>query len=111
MSGPLKIVPHASHWGSFHAVVRDDRLIQARAPANDPDPSPMLASIPDMVHGKVRVGRPMVRESWLKNRDRNRGADRFVEVPWDEALDLVAGELARVKTEHGNESIFAGSYG
>ena len=111
MSAPLKVVPHSSHWGAFHAVVQGDRLIQARAPADDPDPSPMLASIPDMVHGKSRIGRPMVREGWLKHRDRNRGADRFVEVSWDEALDLVAGELARVKSEHGNASIFAGSYG
>ena len=30
---------------------------------------------------------------------------------WDEALDLVAAELRRVRTEHGNEAIFGGSYG
>ena len=60
----------------------------------------MLAAIPGMVHGPARVNRPMVREGWLKHRDRNRGADRFVEVGWDEALDLVAGELQRVKADH-----------
>ena len=111
MAQITKVVPHASHWGAFHAVVRGDRLIEARAPANDPDPSPMLAAIPDMVHGASRIAQPMVREGWLKHRDRNRGADRFVEVGWDEALDLVAGELGRVKATFGNESIFAGSYG
>ena len=30
---------------------------------------------------------------------------------WDEAVELVAAELQRVKNEHGNEAIFAGSYG
>src|SRR6185369_11560628 len=35
----------------------------------------------------------------------------FVAVPWDTALDLVANELRRVKTQHGNEAIYAGSYG
>ena len=40
-----------------------------------------------------------------------RGRDAFVEVGWDEALDLAAGELARVKAEHGNASIYGGSYG
>src|SRR5438552_12291482 len=40
-----------------------------------------------------------------------RGCDDFVEVGWPEALDLVAGELRRVRTEHGAESIFGGSYG
>jgi len=34
-----------------------------------------------------------------------------VEVEWDEALDLVAGELNRVKAAHGNRAIFGGSYG
>ncbi len=111
MSAPLKVVPHASHWGAFHAVVRGDRLIEARPPANDPNPSPMLAAIPDMVHGEARIPQPMVREGWLKHRDRNRGGDRFLEVGWDQALDLVAEELKRVKAEHGNASIFAGSYG
>ena len=109
MPSAITTVPHASHWGAFNAVVRDGRLIEARAPANDPSPSPMLAAIPEMVHGKARIGRPMVREGWLKHRDRNRGHDRFVEVPWDQAMSLVAEELARVKAEHGNESIFAGS--
>ena len=40
-----------------------------------------------------------------------RGQDAFVEVGWDEALDLAARELARVKAEHGNASIYGGSYG
>ena len=111
MPSALKTVPHSSHWGAFTAIVRDGRVIQARPIAGDPDPSPMLAAIPGMVHGPARVNRPMVREGWLKHRDRNRGADRFVEVGWDEALDLVAGELQRVKADHGNEAIFAGSYG
>jgi len=32
-------------------------------------------------------------------------------VSWDEALDLVAGELGRVKRDFGNQAIFGGSYG
>ena len=53
---------------------------------------------------RLRVRRPAVRKSWLEQgpgaaRER-RGAEPFVELPWDEALDLVAGELARVKDAH-----------
>ncbi|MGY9057681.1 MAG: molybdopterin-dependent oxidoreductase, partial [Alphaproteobacteria bacterium] len=70
-----------------------------------------LASIPDMVHGAARIEAPMVRKGWLEKRDRNRGSDPFVEVSWDTALDLVAEEVRRGKAEHGNASIFAGSYG
>lgn len=40
-----------------------------------------------------------------------RGQELFVEVGWDQALDLVAGELDRVRKSFGNEAIFGGSYG
>jgi biotin/methionine sulfoxide reductase len=57
----------------------------------------------------------MIRKGWLEKGprvgDNARGAEPFVSVPWDEALDIVAGELRRVKEKHGNEGIFAGSYG
>ncbi|MEM7291232.1 MAG: molybdopterin-dependent oxidoreductase, partial [Pseudomonadota bacterium] len=54
--------------------------------------------------------KPAIRCGWLEGGG-IRGRDRFVEVSWDEALDLVAGELSRVRTEYGNGAIFAGSYG
>ncbi|WP_373320364.1 molybdopterin-dependent oxidoreductase [Virgisporangium aurantiacum] len=43
--------------------------------------------------------------------DRPAGRDEFVELDWDEVLDLLAAELRRVRAEHGNEAIFGGSYG
>ena len=57
----------------------------------------------------------MVRKSWLDDGPGGatdlRGAEAFVEVSWETALDLVAAELQRVKRQHGNASIFGGSYG
>ena len=79
MPSALKTIPHSSHWGAFNAIVRDGRVIDALPIAGDPDPSPMLAAIPGMVHGKSRIGRPMVREGWLRHRDRNRGAAALAE--------------------------------
>ena len=106
---------HSSHWGAFQAEIADGRVTGAAPFAADPDPSPILASIPDSLYADSRVGRPMIRAGWLEkgpggNRDR-RGAEPFVPVPWDRALDLVAGELDRVRTDHGNAAIFGGSYG
>lgn len=102
---------HSSHWGAFEAVVENGRLVDTRPFEHDQAPSPILKAIAPAVHHELRVKRPAIREGWLNSRDRNRGGDRFIEVPWDEALDIVATELQRVKAEHGNEAIFAGSYG
>jgi biotin/methionine sulfoxide reductase len=104
-----------SHWGVFVPEVAEGKLVTVRSFAKDSDPSPLLHSIPDAVAHRSRVMRPAVREGWLKNgpgsaRER-RGSDRYVEVSWDRALDLVTDELKRVISECGNEAIFAGSYG
>src|SRR3546814_10017032 len=40
-----------------------------------------------------------------------RGREPFVAVPWDEALDMAAAELERIKAAHGNSAFYAGSYG
>ena len=53
-----------------------------------------------LLHPLKRVGR--------------RGEGRFERISWDEALDLVAGEMERVKAKYGNEALFVpygtGSY-
>jgi biotin/methionine sulfoxide reductase len=105
--------PTLSHWGAYTAVVRDGRLVGCEPFPHDRDPSPMIHTMPDMVHSPLRVARPAVREGWLRGRDapESRGADRYVEVGWDRALKLVHEELARVRTMHGPTAIFGGSYG
>jgi biotin/methionine sulfoxide reductase len=59
--------------------------------------------------------RPAIRESWFRDgpgaNPEGRGYEPFVEVPWDVALDLLAAELDRVRSEFGNQAIFGGSYG
>ena len=102
---------HSSHWGAFEAVVEDGRLIDAKPFERDAAPSPILKAIAPAVHHDLRIRQPAIREGWLKKRDRERGEGRFVEIPWDKALDLVVEELERVRSAHSNEAIFAGSYG
>jgi biotin/methionine sulfoxide reductase len=106
---------HSSHWGAFNALVKDGRLIGVEPFEKDGNPSKIIESIPDALYSETRVKQPMVRASWLRGgpgtRTDKRGAEPFVPVPWDEALDLVAAELKRVKDSYGNEAIFGGSYG
>ncbi len=102
----------SAHWGSYRAEGEgaDLRLVPL---ADDPQPSVIgagwLAAVRDEA---ARVRTPMIRKGWLAQRDRSmRCRDGFVAVGWDEALDLAAEELRRVRDRHGNGAIFAGSYG
>ena len=111
----VRTVPTGSHWGIYEVDVADGRIRDVRPSPHDPSPTPMHRALPEIVDHPSRVRFPAVREGYLKHgikSDRTaRGAEPFVRVAWDHALDLVAGELERVKREHGNEAIFAGSYG
>ena len=106
-------MPYTSaHWGCYE--VRQNGGTRDLIPlASDALPSDIGAGwLSGAMDRGVRVARPSVRKGWLERRDTTgRGQDAFVEVSWDEALDLVVGELTRVRVEHGNGAIFAGSYG
>ena len=104
----------ATQWGVYDVDVVDGRIASVRGIDLDPDPSPIGDVLIDGVQS-LRIERPAVRRGWLdggpdRGRDR-RGADPFVEVEWDVALRLAADEIDRVRTEHGNEAIYGGSYG
>ncbi|WP_035485992.1 molybdopterin-dependent oxidoreductase [Geminicoccus roseus] len=105
---------HAAHWGTFYAVVESGRFVRAEPFEGDPTPSPILSNMPETVQGPARVRHPMVRQDWLERRGASRatrGTGPFVRVTWDQALDLVAGELGRVRAEHGDAAVYSGSYG
>lgn len=101
----------SSHWGIGLLSHADGRIADVQPHPTDPDPSDLNQNIPGGLNGRARVLRPAIRAGWLEGGSGERGRDRFVEVSWDTALDHIATELARVRIDHGNESIFAGSYG
>jgi biotin/methionine sulfoxide reductase len=115
VSEARKLVPHSSHWGAFYAEVEDGRLVGVRPFPADPDPSPILGSMVEGVYSKTRVDQPYVRKGWLEGgaggaRER-RGADEFLPISWESAVDLVSRELESVIRTHGNQGIYGGSYG
>src|SRR5690606_6187524 len=81
----------------------------------DPDPSPIGFHQLGEEVARLRIRRPAVRRSWLEKGPGSatdlRGHEPFIEVEWNEALDLAAAEIGRVREQHGNGSIFGGSYG
>ena len=105
----------SAHWGTYRVTTEGGRITDMRPFEADPDPSPIGPGILDVLDGPTRIKRPAVRKSWLEQgpgaRGDLRGADAFIEISWDEAERLVAGELTRVREQHGNQAIYAGSYG
>jgi len=104
-----------THWGPYDVEVTDGAITAVHPHADDPDPSPIGQSFEDSVHHQSRIMQPAVRKGWLERGPERhaggRGEEPFVSVSWDKALDLVASELGRIRETHGNEAIFAGSYG
>ncbi len=101
----------SSHWGIGLVTTVNGRVTSVRGHPSDPDPSPLNDNIAGSLNGTARILNPEVRAGWLEGRGGERGCDPFVEVSWDEVIDLIAAELERVRSQHGNEAIFAGSYG
>ena len=105
----------ASHWGPATVRTENGKIVAVDGHPLDPAPSPINRNIGSSLNGSARVLYPSVRKSWLDRgpeaKAGERGRDPFVRVGWAQALDLIAGELTRVRDRHGNGSIFAGSYG
>lgn len=109
-----ELVQHHSHWGAFSAIVEGDRIVGVKPFERDPDPTSLIEAIPDAVHSPLRIAQPMVRQGWLASgggRGAGRGREPFVPVSWERALELVAGEIDRVRREHGPAGIMGGSQG
>jgi len=105
----------ASHWGLYEVSGAMSHEFLLRGYVGDPDPSPIGLQMGSAEVERRRVLRPSVRAGWLAARRGEqahpRGGDRYVEVEWETALDLVAREIEHVRGLHGNKTIFGGSYG
>ena len=104
---------HLTHWGAFEAVSDGERLTEVRPWRGDPEPVPLIGNVASAQHHPARITSPHVRKGWLDHGPGapGRGEEPFVPVPWDTALDLLAGELRRVYRDHGAQAVYGGSYG
>ena len=95
-----------AHWGAYRVRAAPDGGVEVAAHPGDPAPAELLDNVTGSVGHRTRVRAPSIRRGWLEGGGA-RGADEFVEVSWDTALELVAEQLRRTP----NEAIYAGSYG
>ncbi|MGO4680213.1 molybdopterin guanine dinucleotide-containing S/N-oxide reductase [Microbacterium sp. 2MCAF23] len=103
---------HLTHFGVLEAD-SDGTSLRTRPWRGDPDPRRIIDNVASSQHHPARILRPAVRQGWLERGPggAGRGDEPFVEVEWDEALDLVAAELRRVYEERGSSGVYGGSYG
>lgn len=111
----VRRVSHCSHWGTYTILVEDGKIVGIEPSEHDPNPSPIIQSVREWAKTDRRILTPMVRKGWLERSETDtrhlRGEDQFVPISWKQATGIVAAEIRRVSAEHGNASIFAGSYG
>jgi molybdopterin guanine dinucleotide-containing S/N-oxide reductase-like protein len=72
--------------------------------------APFVLAEKQRVYSKDRVRYPMIREDFNPQGQRNpqnRGKSGYRRISWDEALDIVAGEIARVQSTYGKEALTA----
>ncbi len=104
----------SNHWGAS-VIKLDDKKLTVSSHPDDPNPSPINDNISGALQGRSRIQRPAVRESYLKygplGATKERGTEKFIEVSWETVFDLITKELTRVRTDYGNNALFAGSYG
>jgi anaerobic dimethyl sulfoxide reductase subunit A len=62
-----------------------------------------------MYLGADRLKYPLKRKNWQPGGGKKelRGRDEWVRISWDEALDIAASELKRIKEKYGNQAILA----
>jgi len=119
--------PTSFHWGSYYSEIENEKIVGMRPYENDKDPSKIANGIINSIDDELRIRVPHVRKGYLreirkelanskmaltgKRSREKRGSDNFVSVSWEEAIDIVAFELNRVKKKYRNKAFFAGSYG
>ena len=131
MGGGVKRYVNGSNGGPVFVYVKDGKIIRITPidfDETDADPwtieargkkftpprkttiSPHTLNMKSVLYSKDRLLYPMKRVDFDPNGERNcqnRGQSEYVRISWDEALDIVAGEIKRVKTEHGPGAIMS----
>jgi trimethylamine-N-oxide reductase (cytochrome c) len=122
-----------TNGGPVFVYVKDDKIIRITPiDFDDDDPQPWTIkargreftpprkttlpsysfALKSMVYSPDRILYPMKRTDFDPNGERNpqnRGTSGYERISWDEALDIVASEIKRVRREHGKGAILSGS--
>ncbi|MGB9858440.1 MAG: molybdopterin-dependent oxidoreductase [Moorellaceae bacterium] len=129
----IKRYTNNTNGGPVFVYVKDEKIIRITPiefSKDDPEPwnikarniqfappkkvtvSPHTLALKSMVYSPDRLLYPMKRVDFDPHGKRNchnRGISGYERISWDEALDIVAGEIKRMKREYGPGAIMNGS--
>ncbi|GAB3451351.1 molybdopterin oxidoreductase family protein [Streptomonospora sediminis] len=92
------VCPLCEAMCALRVDVHDDRIVGLRGDPDDPlsrgHICPKAFALQDVHDDPDRLRTPV-----------RRGPDGWTEISWDDALDLVAEELARIRREHGADAV------
>jgi trimethylamine-N-oxide reductase (cytochrome c) len=124
-----KVLTNCTNAGPITVYVRDGKVVRIRplvADEKDFKPwtidaggksytppkkfnlSPYVHAERQRLYSENRIKYPMIREDFDPNGKRNqenRGKSPYKRISWDEALDVVAGEIKRVKKTYGGAAL------
>ncbi len=116
-AGPVSVSVKDGQVTRIRPLVADEKdfkpwVIEADgrqySPAKKFNVAPYVHADRRRLYSEERIKYPMKRVDFDPNGERNpqnRGKSAYERISWDEALDLVAGEIKRVKDKHGGSAI------
>jgi molybdopterin guanine dinucleotide-containing S/N-oxide reductase-like protein len=109
----VRIRPLHFDWKYSHEYLRPWK-IEARGKVFEPTMKstipPITLAYKNRVYSPNRILYPLKRVDWDPNGERNpenRGKSGYVRISWDEALDIVTGEIKRMYKQYGKGAILA----
>ena len=126
---PEQIFTSCTTEGPIHVYVRDGKVVRIRPLTADPREfrpwtieaggrhytppakfhlAPFIHAERERLYSKDRILYPMKRKDFDPKGKRNqekRGTSGYERIGWDEALDIVSGEIKRITEQHGGAAI------
>ena len=118
VGGPVKVHVENGVITKMRPIIFDDKVdapswtVKARGKEFAPPRKTTLNAyvVPERtrVYSENRIKYPMKRKTFDPNGERNtqnRGKDEYVRISWDEAIDIVYGEMKRIRDKYGKAAI------
>jgi molybdopterin guanine dinucleotide-containing S/N-oxide reductase-like protein len=126
-----KIFTNLTNGGPVLVHVQDGKIVRIRPlPLTDDDPpswiiksgnkkftplrkacvSPYTMAEKARIYSDLRIKYPMIREDFNPDGERhpeNRGKSNYKRISWDNALDIITGEMTRIRTDYGPEAVMS----